>query len=394
MELFSAAVAMYTVYYPEMTIAMGTLQMVIGYFGIARHLDIVPASAGNHHFQAAILLQWTLMLAVQFLTQISLSFEDECPRGLPEMVLLSVGLNVLPAFLDYKMRTTPFNIPPSFYDLHDDAKSFPSDMQGIANRGLILQYTSDDDEEMANQMPEPEEEPLIQTSNIDTFQDEEDSDDENDAVDPSDPNHQDNSRRSQGSDSIDPPTDPMAVDVSEDDESEQPFDSDSDPPVPSRRSSQMHPLASTGFFGDEMQQLEDSKIYESNPQAFVDQDDAIDGSDAGAIDALFREKAHHRSSEVTENASNQLKDLESFPMESSDNEENVECNLDRKQTRERSLSLDPPGVTKTKSYSSHDESSDTPDDDTDALDEKLQEIERDLYTDSMEQFRQSLVHIL
>ncbi|KAL3936512.1 MAG: hypothetical protein SGBAC_008182 [Bacillariaceae sp.] len=388
-------VAMYTVYYPEMTIAMGTLQMVIGYFGIARHLDIVPAGADNHQFQAVILFQWISMLAVQYLTQISLSFEDDYPTGLPEMVLISVGLNVFPAFLDYKMRTTPFNIPPSYYGLHEDPKTFPSDMQGIASRGIILPHTSSVDEEMANQMPEPEEEPLIQTSSMDIFQDEPDIDDQNDVTGPSDPIFQDNSGRSQGSESIDPPTDPMAVDVSEEDESEQPFDSDSDTPIPSRRSSQMHPLASTGFFQDKIQQIEDSMFGESNPPTIEeDQDDATNDSDADVTDAVFREQARHRNSDATEMASNQMKELESLPIESSQNQEDVEYNPDRKQTRERSRSRDPPGVTKSKSYSSHDDNSDTPDDDTDALDEKLQEIERDLYTDSMEQFRQSLVHIL
>src|SRR6056300_1076202 len=134
---------MYTVYYPEMTIAMGGLQMVIGYYGIARYLDCVPAGAGNNLFQVAILFQWISMLAVQYLTQIGLSFKDDYPRGLPDMVLLSVGLNLFPAFLDYKMRTTPFNIPESFYDLHGDPKSFPPDMEGIASRGLILHQMSE-----------------------------------------------------------------------------------------------------------------------------------------------------------------------------------------------------------------------------------------------------------
>jgi hypothetical protein len=309
------------------------------------------------------------------------------------------------------MRTTPFTIPESFYDLHKDPKSFPPDMQGIANRGLILHHMPDD-EEMANLMPAPEETNLIQRSNLDTFEDEYMGDDNDESEDHLNPNHTDNASqgRSLGSDSVDPPTDENAENETEDDESEQPFDSDSDPVIPSRRSSQMHPLASAGFFGEEVNELEHSLLEETNlpseeehgetkldetyPPLEDEHGEAMESSDDDMIDALFREKATQRSSDATQMVSNRKNEFESSPDDSSDNGSDVEYNRNRRPNRERSLSRDPPGVTKSKSYSSHDENSDTADDDTDALDEKLQEIERELYTDSMEQFRQSLVHIL
>ena len=247
------------------------------------------------------------------------------------MVLLSVGLNVFPAFLDYKMRTTPFHIPASYYNLNDNSKSFPPEMQGIANRGLILRQTLDDeeeDEEMANLMPEPKDDHNNQRNKLDTFEDEYiGNDDQDEQEDKVDPNHPDNAiqGQSQGSDSVDPPTDPMVGNEPEDDESEQPFDSDSDPAIPARRSSQMHPLAPTGFFGEEEKEL-DSWFEETNfaiEEEHGDTGDVMEGSDDDAIDALFREKANDRSSDATEMVSNQMDNFEAYPMDSFEDEHEV-----------------------------------------------------------------------
>ena len=181
--------------------------------------------------------------------------------------------------------------------------------------------------------------------------------------------------------------------MADDDESEQEnSDSDSDEGTMSKRESQLHPLANAGFFNERVSLMEDDSMFDDmNPHE--DQDVTMDGSETD--DGMFREKASHRSSDITEMASNQMKDLETMPTESDDEDESL-YNPDRIQSRERSESItrDPPGGMKQKSNTSYDEGSDTPDDDTDALDEKLEEIERELYTDSMESFRQSLVEIL
>jgi hypothetical protein len=113
-------VAMYTISFPEISITIGILQMLVGYFGIARYLGFVPVGPRSHEYQIMLLLQFIAMVALQYLTQIGYAPGDEGATGagtIISWVLLSVGLNVLPAFLDYKMRTMPQTLTKEYFGI-------------------------------------------------------------------------------------------------------------------------------------------------------------------------------------------------------------------------------------------------------------------------------------
>ena len=107
-------VAMYMIHYPEISIAIGTLQMCVGYFGMARYIGWAPNGPNDHQFQFLVLVQFVSMLVLQFLVQIGYSPNT---ASAPSIALLSVGLNIMPAFLDYKMRVTPEYITDEHYGI-------------------------------------------------------------------------------------------------------------------------------------------------------------------------------------------------------------------------------------------------------------------------------------
>lgn len=98
------SVAMYQIHFPEISMAVGCLQMVIGYYGILRYLGWVKRGPEDHQFQILIAFQWASMLGLQNLVQIGYAEGDEGAGAAPSVALLSVGMNILPAFLDFKMR--------------------------------------------------------------------------------------------------------------------------------------------------------------------------------------------------------------------------------------------------------------------------------------------------
>jgi hypothetical protein len=110
-------VAMYKVHYPEISVAVGSMQMIVGYIGIARYLSYLPVGPDDHEMQGAALLVWFFQLVLQYIVQNSLGMEEDDAAALPSLALLSLGMNILPAYLDYRMRTTPHYLTNEYYGL-------------------------------------------------------------------------------------------------------------------------------------------------------------------------------------------------------------------------------------------------------------------------------------
>ena len=133
-------VAMYTISFPEIAIPLGIMQMLVGYFGIARYLGSVPVGPQDHEYQIMLLIQFIAMVGLQYLTQIGYASGDEGTAGagaIISLVLLSVGLNVLPAFLDYKMRTMPKTITKEYFGITNtsDGANVPNESNGDIKYG-------------------------------------------------------------------------------------------------------------------------------------------------------------------------------------------------------------------------------------------------------------------
>lgn len=99
-------VAMYRVSFPEITMAVGSVQMIVGYYGVGNYLHLFPTGPNDNYFQIFAIVGWLSQLILQYIVQISYIEGNENSAALPSLVLYSFGMNILPPFLDYKMRTT------------------------------------------------------------------------------------------------------------------------------------------------------------------------------------------------------------------------------------------------------------------------------------------------
>jgi hypothetical protein len=162
----SVGVAMYRVYFPEISVAVGIVQLVVGYVGIARYLNYLPAGPTDDEMQAAAFLGWFLQLVLQYIVPISYGSGDENAAALPSLALLSLGLNLLPAYLDYKMRTAPFYLTNEYYGIFlKDAKDAHVRKESIFSRSgaddLVIPNSGDAEDQInfVNDAPEPPKEP-------------------------------------------------------------------------------------------------------------------------------------------------------------------------------------------------------------------------------------------
>jgi hypothetical protein len=107
-------VSMYVVLYPEVNLACGCVMVATALFGFARAAG-VSAVPDNHMFQAMAWFSWLVNVGGVAMFQIYALPEGVGIGRAPSLVMLMVGMFVLPAFLDYKMRTLPLKFPEGYY---------------------------------------------------------------------------------------------------------------------------------------------------------------------------------------------------------------------------------------------------------------------------------------
>jgi len=109
-------IAMYRVSFPAITVAIGALQMVVGYHGVGNYLRLFPVGPNSNNFQILALVSWVLQLILQYIVQIGFVEGNENSTALTSLALYSFGISILPPFLDYKMRTTPISMSEENYN--------------------------------------------------------------------------------------------------------------------------------------------------------------------------------------------------------------------------------------------------------------------------------------
>lgn len=117
------------IYFPEISITVGVLQMLTASIGFIRSLhktSNVPAR--NAMFQALCLFTYAAMISMQNLAQISYAPGGEAAALAPTLGCMYFGIVFMPAFLDWKMNHVPENLEgyynakvadPSMDDLED-----------------------------------------------------------------------------------------------------------------------------------------------------------------------------------------------------------------------------------------------------------------------------------
>jgi hypothetical protein len=108
------AVAVFVVNFPAMNIVVGGLQVLFGMWGMLRtfHIALVgqddlDSQQHDKTFQLAMFGSLFLQLALQVITQIGYVPGDLLSENASKIACLSIALNLMPAYLDYKMRSLP-----------------------------------------------------------------------------------------------------------------------------------------------------------------------------------------------------------------------------------------------------------------------------------------------
>lgn len=113
-------VAMYIVHFPGLNIAVGLVQFLTGVFGLARRYGYLNNGKDDNRYQKCIATVWMLQLSVQILTQVGYAPGGMLAPAAPTIACLSLGMNVIAAFLDWKMRTVPAILPSDYYGTYGD----------------------------------------------------------------------------------------------------------------------------------------------------------------------------------------------------------------------------------------------------------------------------------
>ncbi|KAG7373322.1 hypothetical protein IV203_034046 [Nitzschia inconspicua] len=109
------SIAMYVIVYPEIAITCGSVQAVTALFGFARAAG-VSAQPDNHLYQYMTWLSWLMTIAGTVMTQVYLLPGGEGAGLAPTVTVLTFGVYMLTAFLDFKMRNLPFTFPSDYYN--------------------------------------------------------------------------------------------------------------------------------------------------------------------------------------------------------------------------------------------------------------------------------------
>ena len=128
------AVAFFIVTYPGISMYIGLLQMTNGVWGIVRAQDGENKNSnGNRNvpiYQLSLGFQWINVLILQDIVQIAYLPAGMLAPVAPFLACWSLGLTLMPAYLDHKMATLPEIFPKDYYyygvaisDVEHDASS-------------------------------------------------------------------------------------------------------------------------------------------------------------------------------------------------------------------------------------------------------------------------------
>jgi len=109
------------IFFPEISITVGVLQMFTGAIGFTRSLHKTSnAPARNIMFQVLCLFTYISMISMQNLSQISYAPGGEAAALAPTLACVYFGIAFMPAFLDWKMNHVPENLE-RYYESNDCA---------------------------------------------------------------------------------------------------------------------------------------------------------------------------------------------------------------------------------------------------------------------------------
>lgn len=116
-------VAVYTVFFPCVTVVVGVVQTLYGIYGWCRALGWVTIQGkGDSSFMVATLVTWIITMVLQILLQPSYATGSEFDAEGATYAAVYVGFFVMPAWLDYMVRHTPNRVDPAYFGLPVDTR--------------------------------------------------------------------------------------------------------------------------------------------------------------------------------------------------------------------------------------------------------------------------------
>ena len=109
------AVAFFIVSYPGISMYVGLLQVFNGFWGIARAYNGAQNNTTIPFYQLSLAFQWINVLVLQDIVQIAYLPAGMLAPVAPFLACFSLGLTLMPAFLDHKMNTLPETFSEDFY---------------------------------------------------------------------------------------------------------------------------------------------------------------------------------------------------------------------------------------------------------------------------------------
>eukprot|EP00873_Tetraselmis_striata_P009708 jgi/Tetstr1/429972/TSEL_019834.t1 len=110
----SVSVAIYTVTWPEISMALGLAQLALGAYGLAHRW--MACNDKGYHFQALCFAMRLAMVTMQIMVQVGYVPGGTVVAQGPTFMCLHAGLIMMPAYLDLKLRLTPMELT-EFYAL-------------------------------------------------------------------------------------------------------------------------------------------------------------------------------------------------------------------------------------------------------------------------------------
>lgn len=108
-------VAMFIIQFPYLTIVVGSLQFLNGFWGFCRAFYVGVGGRDDNFFQYSMAFLWIIVLTCQDIVQISYLPNGMLAPAAPTIAALSFGVLFMPAYLDYKMRNTPIRIDENYF---------------------------------------------------------------------------------------------------------------------------------------------------------------------------------------------------------------------------------------------------------------------------------------
>lgn len=106
--------------FPELSIVVGVIQIVVGSLGSMRRFGISTGFICTYMYQSLCLFLWVSMLSIQILVQIGYPAGADLVANAPTLGCMYFALSFMPAFLDHQANTLPEELPADYYTARKD----------------------------------------------------------------------------------------------------------------------------------------------------------------------------------------------------------------------------------------------------------------------------------